>query len=197
MRRDLWRLATPLLALGVSFVVVLIIGAASAGGSPKPEPATSPTTGRSADLTVMAAAQPTGQGQPSHPAKPYHPSRSHSPIHRSQGSRRGRTPSVSSPTTSVSPITRVLPGGSTVTVLDAVTLRLVVTNHLNSQNSYTTRLPVHSYLVCLRPRGGWESASANTFSFRGWICVAKQIGPRPATVTFSLVPPASAQGAGR
>jgi hypothetical protein len=32
------------------------------------------------------------------------------------------------------------------------------------------------------------SASGDTLSLGSWICVAKQIGPSPATVTFSLVP---------
>jgi hypothetical protein len=85
-----------------------------------------------------------------------------------------------------------------VTVLDAATLRLIVTNHLNTQNSYTTHVPLHRYLICLRPQGGWKSAPGDTFSLGSWICVAKQIGPGGATVTFSLVPPsASAPGAGQ
>jgi hypothetical protein len=58
MRRDLWRLATPLLAVGVSFIVVLIIGASSTGGSPKPKPTPTPTAQHGVDLTIMAVAQP-------------------------------------------------------------------------------------------------------------------------------------------
>jgi hypothetical protein len=153
MRRNLWRLATPLLAVCVSFVVVLIIGATSSG-SPKPKPSPTPSDQHSADLTINA----------------------------------------------VAPATPVLPSGSAVTVLNATTttLRPVVRNHLNKHNSYTKRVPVDSYLVCLHPRGDWGPASGDTLSlsFGSWIC--KQIGPGQHTVTFHLVPPsASASGVGQ
>src|SRR5262245_56814954 len=86
MRRDLWRFATPLLALGVSFVVVLIIGAAAR--PPNPKSSCTPTAQQCADLTIMAVAQPTGQGQSSPPAQP---SQSHSPSQPPQRSLRGQT----------------------------------------------------------------------------------------------------------
>jgi hypothetical protein len=73
-----------------------------------------------------------------------------------------------------------------VTVLNATTLRLVVTHHLNTDNPYTIHVPVQSYLVCLRPPGDWRSASGDTLSLGSWIC--KQIGPGTAKVMFSLVP---------
>jgi hypothetical protein len=161
MRRDLWRLATPLLAVGVSFVVVLIIGAASPGS---PTPTISPTP------------TPTPTTTPTPPA-----------LHSA----------ITITAASASPKTRVLPRGSTVTVYSATTLQRIVTNHLTTKNSYTTQVPVHSYLVCLRPPGNWRSASGDTISLGSWICKAKQIGPGPATVNFSLVPlPAPASGAG-
>jgi len=219
MRRDLWRLVTPLLALGTSFVIVLIIGAASVSKSPHPKLTVTQLAQHSAELTIMAVVQPTGQGQSSHS------SRSHSLSHPSQHSRRGGAPSAtnlssnrvsatasaqptskspspstssSSQTKSASPTTLVLPGGSTVAVLNATTLRPVVTNHLNSHNSYAIRVPLHSYLVCLRPPTGWRSALSESVSLGGWICVSKHIGPGGATVTFSLVPPSvSVSGAER
>jgi hypothetical protein len=85
-----------------------------------------------------------------------------------------------------------------VTVYNATTLRLVVTNDLTTKSSYTTHAPVQSYLVCLRPPGDWRSASGDTLRLGGWICMAKQTGLGPAKVTFRLVPlSASASGAGR
>lgn len=204
MRRDLWRLATPLLAVGVSFIVVLIIGASSTGGSPNPKPTPTPSAQHSVDLTIMAVAQPAGQGQPQNSQSALAPSATHSSsnggvaIPGTQPTSESPSSSVSSssPAASASPSARVLPGGSTVTVLNATTLRLVVTHHLNTHNSYTTHVPEQSYLVCLRPPKGWGSASGDILSLGSWIC--KQIGPGPAKVTFGLVPPsASASGAGK
>lgn len=204
MRRDLWRLATPLLAVGVSFVVVLIIGASSTGGSPEPTPSSTPSAPHSADLTIMAVAQPAGQGQPQNSQSALAPSATHSSsnggvaIPGAQPTSESPSPSVSSPAASASPSTRVLPGESTVTVRNATTLRLVATNHLNMDNPYTIRVPVQSYLVCLRPPGDWRSASDDTLVLGSWICMAKQVGPDPTKVTFHLVPrSASASGAGQ
>jgi hypothetical protein len=213
VRRNLWRLGTPLLALAVSFVVVLIVGAAS----PKHKSPPSHPARHGVALMIMALVQRAVQVQPSHPTQPSHPSgtrssSSHPPRH-SQTKRRpgskasssssrggasipGTTPSVGT-TPPTSPTPRVLPGGSAWTVVDAATLRLIITGHLNADNSYTTHVRAGSYLVCLRPPGAWKSASADTRSLGSWICLPKQVGASPTTVTFRLaVLSAAASGGG-
>ncbi len=82
-----------------------------------------------------------------------------------------------------------------VVTLDARTLKPVASGHLNSKDSAAETVPAnHSYLVCLSPPQGWESAG-DTYRLPGWICARLSAVVTGQTVSFALRS-ASSSGSG-
>jgi hypothetical protein len=160
------RFAASLLALALSFVAVLILGAASGQA-------------RGVELRV-AAVQLQETPLPGQPATPQ-------PTATPQTSKVPRSFSRASAAALVSDTF----DGSQVAVLNARSLRLVASGQLDPDGTFTTRVTAGSYLVCLSSPNGWKPVSDAVNLIYGWICTAKRVGASTATVKFMLAPTAS------
>lgn len=178
---DRRRLGAPVLALGVSFIAVLIAGAVS-GHVPVPRPQVLDTV----KLEVQAQALPLA----THTATPPPPRHTVTP----RPTVKPRTSPVPRASTRVSTadlLPRAL-SGSQVAVLDAKSLRLIVSSHLGPGGTFTTQVTDDSsYLVCLVPPHGWTPVPDITGDSPDWTCKVRHVEAETAIVSFSLERPTS------
>jgi hypothetical protein len=182
---DRRRLTAPVLALGVSFIAVLIAGAVF-GQAPVPRHLVLDTV----KLEVQAQAIP----QPTHTVTPPPPRHTVTPrLHRHTATPRPTVKPRTSPGPRAStraPTAALFSGafsGSQVAVLDARSLRLIVSSHLGPGGTFTTQVTDDSsYLVCLVPPHGWMPVPDITGDSPDWTCKVTHVGAGTAIVSFSL-----------
>lgn len=165
---DRKKLAAPVLAQAVAFVVVLVIGGFTGHSRTPSGPGHRATPSASAG---SSASVNTNAGSPSPAAK---------------GGPKLTVKVVMTPS-----IGGVTLAGTQVNVLDSRTLASVASGPLDSGQEYAASVTGgKEYLVCLSPPTGWTSVIPGANSLGGnWICHSAHVGKGPQTVTFHLNPP--------
>lgn len=80
--------------------------------------------------------------------------------------------------------------GLPVTVLRVHSLTSAASGRVSSAGMLQGSVPSGSYLVCLRPPGGWSAADPDVIRLPGWVCISRVLSARSTDVTFMLTPAA-------
>ena len=159
---DRRKLAAPVLAQAVAFVVVLVIGGFT-GHSAKP-------------------ATPAHQASPSASAGAKASASSTSPDVTAGHGAKLTVKVVEDGTDGLSV------SGSEVKVLQSTTLDTVASGTLSSALEFAANLPAGTYQVCVKPPIGWGSSTKGTHIINGYICGPAEVGSAPVSLTYHVTP---------
>jgi hypothetical protein len=159
---DRRKLAAPVAAQAVAFVVVLVIGifTGHTTKTPAPGPAHSASPGARPSAPAAGSSSPAAA--------------------KGQGAK--LTVSVDEEIAGGLSV-----AGSQVRVLRNGTTVVLASGTLNTAREFATNLPAGKYEVCVNPVG-WISAVPGTHLIHGFICSPVTVGSAPESVTFHVMP---------